>query len=140
MSPAQIYALVASVLAIHLILLAFWTGTVRAMRKQFANPEDAKLNKVDVAEQDHPDTLRAKRAHQNALENMVPFLAVGALYVASSPSKTGASAYMFTFLACRLLHSVFYLRGVQPFRTMSFAIGALATIGMGVHVIRAAMM
>jgi hypothetical protein len=33
------------------------------------------------------------------------------------------------------LHSIFYLAGRQPFRTMTFAIGALATMGMGVQVL-----
>jgi prostaglandin-E synthase 1 len=133
------YAIAAGILGAHLILLAFWTGTVRAMKKQFVNPEDAKLNKADASEVEHPDVLRTKRAHQNALENAVPFFAVGALYVATGASVTGAKAYCFTFLAARLLHSVFYLRGIQPFRTISFAIGALATLGMAVHVVRAAL-
>lgn len=136
MSPTQIYALVASIIGIQLILLAFWTGTVRTMRKQYVNPEDAKLSKAETTEQDHPDVLRTKRAHQNALENALPFFAIGALYAASSPSPSGAAAYMYTFLGARLAHSVFYLAGKQPFRTLSFAVGALATIGMGVHVIR----
>ena len=133
------YALVSAILAIHLLLLAFWTGTVRALRKQYPNPEDAKLNKAERAEADHEDVQRVKRAHTNALENAVPFFVIGALYAATNPSTTGVQAFFFTFLAMRLLHSVFYLWGKQPFRTASFAIGALATIGMGVHVIRHAM-
>lgn len=132
----KIFALVAAIHGIHMLLLAFWTGTVRAMRKTFVNPEDAALNKASAAEQDHPDVQRVKRAHQNALENSVPFFIVGLLYALSSPSKLGAQAYLFTFLGARLLHTIFYLWGKQPFRTMMFAIGALATIGMGVHVIR----
>lgn len=44
--------------------------------------------------------------------------------------------YFWTFTAARLLHSVFYLWGKQPFRTLAFAVGVLAIIGMAVHVLR----
>ena len=136
-SPAfQAYALASAILALQLFILAFWTGTVRARTKQFVNPEDAILNKGQNVADEHPDVRRAKAAHANALENAVPFFIVGALYLATGGSKLGTQAYCFTFLAARLLHALFYLAGVQPFRTMSFAIGALSVIGMAVHVIR----
>jgi len=138
-NPAfQAYALTSAVLAVQLILLAFWTGATRAKSKRYTNPEDAGVVKGEQAEQDHPDVLRVQRAHRNALENVVPFLAVGALYVATGASKTGAQVYCYTFLAARLLHSVFYLAGKQPFRTIAFGIGAAAVLGMAFHVIRAA--
>jgi glutathione S-transferase len=101
------------------------------------NPEDKVVNKGELAEQEHDDVLRIKRAHINALENAVPFFVIGALYVATGATKTGAQLYCYTFLAARLLHSVFYLAGKQPFRTLSFGVGALANLGMAYHVIRA---
>lgn len=136
MEPTQTYALVAALLAVHLLLLAFWTGTVRVMRKTWVNPEDAVLNKLEQAKAEHPDVVRVKQAHTNAIENAIPFFVLGALYVVTHGSKTGAQAYFFTFLAMRVLHSLFYLLGKQPFRTISFAIGVLACLGMAVHVIR----
>lgn len=137
-NPAlKLYALVASILAIQMILLALWTGTVRVQRKVWVNPEDAKLNKGEKVENDHEDVLRVKRAHQNLLENALPFFVIGLLYAFTRPSQLGAQAYFFTFLGTRLLHSIFYLWGRQPFRTMMFAIGVLAMLGMGIHVIRA---
>jgi uncharacterized MAPEG superfamily protein len=133
------FALAGTVVALQLVLLALWTGTVRAMRKVWVNPEDAKLNKGEQADADHPDVLRVKRAHQNALENAIPFFAIGLLYALTNPSVGTAQAYFFTFMGARLLHSVFYLWGKQPFRTMMFALGVLCMIGMGVQVLRAAM-
>ena len=136
-NPAlTLYALCAAILAVHLLLLALWTGSVRVQRKVWVNPEDAKLNKGENVEADHPDVQRVKRAHLNAIENAVPFFAVGLLYALTAPSQTGALAYFWTFTAVRILHSIFYLWGRQPFRTLMFAIGLLATIGMAVHVIR----
>jgi glutathione S-transferase len=138
-NPAlKLYALVAALIGVQMLLLALWTGTVRTRHKQWVNPEDAKLNKGDQKDQDHPDVQRVKRAHQNAIENAVPFFAIGLLYALSGASKTGAQAYFFTFLGARVLHSIFYLWGRQPFRTLMFAAGVLATLGMAYQVIRAA--
>ena len=143
MNPLQapalsLYALCASILALHLIFLALWTGRVRVRSKKYVNPEDAVLNKADRVDTEDADVARVQRAHLNALENAVPFFVVGLLYAMSGPSKLGAQAYFFTFTAVRVLHSIFYLWGRQPFRTLMFAIGVLVTIGMAVHVIRAA--
>ncbi len=138
-NPAlALFALTGSLLAIHLLLLALWTGTVRVLRKAWVNPEDAKLNKGDNVEVDHPDVQRVKRAHLNAIESFVPFFAVGLLFALTNPSVTAAKAYFFTFLAVRVLHSIFYLWGRQPFRTLMFAVGVLTMLGMGVQVIMAA--
>jgi uncharacterized MAPEG superfamily protein len=138
-NPAlALFALTGSILAIHLILLALWTGTVRVRTKAWVNPEDARLNKGNNVELDHPDVQRVKRAHQNALENFVPFVAVGLLFALTNPTATAARAYYFTFLAVRVLHSIFYLWGRQPFRTLCFAVGVLSMLGMGVQVIMAA--
>jgi uncharacterized MAPEG superfamily protein len=132
----SLYALVATLVSLHIVLLALYTGRVRVQNKKYVNPEDANAFKGTNTEADHPDVLRVKRAHQNALENAVPFLAVGLLYALSGPSKIGAQAYFFTFLAARVLHSIFYMLGRQPFRTLMFGVGVAAIIGMGVHVIR----
>jgi uncharacterized MAPEG superfamily protein len=137
-NPAfRIYGLCGAIVCVHLLVLAGWTGYVRASRKTFVNPEDARLNKAKEADFDHPDVRRVQRCHMNALENAVPFLVLGLLYVIVGATKTGAQAYFFTYTGARVLHSIFYLWGKQPFRTMLFAVGALATIGMAYQVIHA---
>lgn len=135
----KMYGLAATVLALHLLFLALYTGTVRVLRKTYVNPEDAKLNKTELADADHADVLRVKRAHQNALENALPFFVVGLLYAMTDPPKDGAIIYFGTFAAVRVLHSVFYLWGRQPFRTLMFAIGVLSIFGMAFRVIRVVM-
>lgn len=133
----KVYAIVAVALALQSIALAFGTAAVRTKRKQIVNPEDAAVVKGGKVEAvDHPDVQRVKRAHQNLLENIVPFYAVGLLYALTNPSALGAQAYCYTFLGTRLLHSVFYLWGRQPFRTLAFVVGVLALLGMCVHVLR----
>jgi glutathione S-transferase len=134
----KLYALAAAIVAVQMLLLALWTGTVRALRKKWVNPEDAVLNKGDQVELDHADVQRVKRAHQNLIENAVPFFAVGLLYALTGPSVLLAEILFFTFVGARLLHTAFYLAGKQPFRTMMFAIGVLTILAMAVQVIRAA--
>jgi glutathione S-transferase len=137
-SPAfQAYALASAFLVVQLLFLAFWTGAVRTNRKQYVLPEDKAVIKGQRADADHPDVLRVKAAHVNALENAVPFFIIGGLYLATGATKVGAQAYYFTFLGARLLHTVFYLSGLQPWRTIAFAVGAMSILGMAVHVIRA---
>ncbi len=137
-NPAfALYALCSAIVALQLIALALWTGTVRVFRKQYVNPEDARFNKAANVEVDHPDVARVRRAHANLLENAVPFFVLGLLYVLCGAGAKGAMIYFFTFTGARLLHTVFYLRQIQPFRTAMFGVGALAMIGMGVQVIAA---
>lgn len=137
-NPAlKLYALVSSILAVWLILIAFWTARTRAARKVFVNAEDAVTFQGKDAEVEHPDVARAKRAHTNALENAVPFFAVGLLYALTGPGMGLAQGLFYTFLGARILHTVVYLAGKQPFRTLLFVICALCTIVMAVQVIRA---
>ncbi|MCA9297982.1 MAG: MAPEG family protein [Phycisphaerales bacterium] len=139
-APAfKVYALTSAIIVLQLLVLAGWTGAIRTMRKTFVNPEDAKLNKGEQVDVDHPDVQRVKRAHQNLLENAVPFFAIGLCFALTKPSVTSAQAYLWTFVGARVLHSVFYLWGKQPFRTLTFAVGVASTIGMAYHVIRAVM-
>jgi uncharacterized MAPEG superfamily protein len=132
----SLYALVATLVSLHVLILAQWTAAVRLRNKTYVNAEDATQFKGAPADADLAAVLRVKRAHQNALENAVPFLAIGFFYALSGPSKFGAQAYFFTFLAARVLHSVFYLFGKQPFRTLMFGIGVAAIVGMAIRVIR----
>jgi|ERR1700722_15203092 glutathione S-transferase len=136
-SPAfSAYAIASTVVALHLILLAFWTGAVRGRVNTYVAAEDAKAFKGEKAGTEHPDVIRAQRAHINALESAVPFFVVGLLYAMTGATATGAAAYYYTFVGARVLHSIFYLRGMQPWRTIAFAVGVLAIVGMAVHVLR----
>jgi uncharacterized MAPEG superfamily protein len=130
------YAIGTTIVALHLLLLAFYTGRVRAKNKAFTNPEDAGLFKTAQLEGEDPDVARVKRAHANAMENALPFFVIATLYVTTRPSKNAALAYFGSFAAARVLHSIVYVWGKQPARTILFTVGVLSLIGMAVHVIR----
>jgi glutathione S-transferase len=134
-NPAfRLYAISSTIIALQLVALALYTGMKRVMSAQFINPEDGK-GKIAPVAADPPAIARIKRAHQNAIENAIPFFIVGALYAATGGTKSGALAYFGSFTAARIFHSIFYLWGKQPFRTLSFAVGVIAIVGMSLQVI-----
>lgn len=126
------YVCSAAFTVIKLVTLAFATIAFRTKSKSTMLPEDAAKFGSILVERDVPVVERIKRAHANALENELPFLAIGLVYVLVGASDTGAIVYFGVFIAARLLHTVFYLAKLQPFRSLMFAIGALALLGMAV--------
>lgn len=134
----QMYAFTSAALVLIMYSLGFLTAKRRAERKSVVNAEDVGVNPgAQVVEVEHPDVQRIKRAHVNLLENAVPFFALGFLYCLTDPGVTMARALFLTFLAVRLFHAIFYVGAKQPFRTLSFAVGAIVNIIMVVQVLRA---
>ena len=68
------------------------------------------------------------------MANIVPFLTIGLIYVLYGAPLRGAVAYFAVFTLARYLHTVTYIAGSQPLRTVSFVVGLLASIGLLVNV------
>jgi uncharacterized MAPEG superfamily protein len=134
----QSYVVAVAVIVVTLYGLGFNTAKVRAERKIVVNAEDSDINGgAKLADNDHADVLRIKRAHINLLENAVPFFVVGFLYSLTDPNLLAARVLFGVFVAVRVAHAVFYLTAKQPFRTLSFGIGALVNLAMVEEVLRA---
>ncbi|MES2643039.1 MAG: MAPEG family protein [Myxococcota bacterium] len=132
----QAYAISVAILAFALYSLGFLTAKTRADRKVVVNVEDMGINGgAALADTDHPDVQRIKRAHTNLLESAVPFFCVGFLYTLTTPDIRVARALFAVFVAVRLFHAVFYLTAKQPFRTASFVVGTLVSLSMLVQVV-----
>ena len=128
----QIYVACSSLLVLNLLFLANGTGYARAKAGRVVNPEDDKVIKgAEVVPQEADKVARYRRAHQNALENILPFLPMGYIMaVHTHPSVALAAGLFGTFTFFRLAHTFFYLKGIQPWRTASFAIAALTLTGI----------
>jgi uncharacterized MAPEG superfamily protein len=77
---------------------------------------------------DPPWVDRARRAHVNAVENLVvfaPLVLVAALAGVSTPATVLAAK---TYFAARLVHYVVYTAGIPVVRTLAFAAGFVATV------------
>jgi uncharacterized MAPEG superfamily protein len=99
------------------------------------NPEDGARFGVPVAELDPPAVARVLRAHANAQAAIYPFLLLGLVYVLLGGGATTATVIFAVFTFARLAHSGVYLTGKQPWRTIFFIAGGIATIALMVAIV-----
>lgn len=121
------YATALLLLGFNLLGLANATALTRGQASEVINPEDQALNKkaTVVFEAGNDKTARYRRAHRNALENVPFFLISGFVLTALGASATIGAALFYPFAALRILHSVCYVKALQPFRTISFVLALL---------------
>jgi uncharacterized MAPEG superfamily protein len=135
-SPTFIaYAITTLLLSLNLIVLWAMSGTVRAGTKTALNAEDAAMFKVSVVDADPPAVARVLRAHANAEANIYPFLILGLIYVLAGGAYLPAVVIFAVFVVARIAHSVFYVRGGQPWRTLSFTLGGVATLALMIAIV-----
>ena len=129
------YAITALVLSLNMIVLWAMSGTVRAGTKTALNAEDAAMFKAAHVESDPPAVARVLRAHRNAEANIYPFLILGLVYVLAGGHYLTSVIIFSVFVIARILHSIFYGRGGQPWRTISFTLGGIATLALMVALV-----
>jgi glutathione S-transferase len=133
-APAtRLFAAVWLLLVLKMMAVGSYTSVIRIRRRIYATPEDYALVGLAPRPSVDEDIERARRAHRNDLENVLPFFSVGLLYLLTRPSLGAARVYFIGFLVARVLHSVFYIASLQPHRTIAFAVGALLMLGMVVQ-------
>jgi len=127
----------AAVLGLKTVAMSLLTARHRMGKKIFANPEDASGLKGKVT-LDDPDVERVRRAHQNDLEKVLPFLVLCPLYLSTGPSVWLATQLIRAFAAARVLHTVVYINVVpQPSRFVCFLAGVGINIYIGVQLLLA---
>jgi uncharacterized MAPEG superfamily protein len=73
---------------------------------------------------------RGFRAHQNLIENLVPY-AIAVLTAHALGISNGVTAgAAIVFLIARLIHAASYIAGITIVRTLAYAVGLLATIAI----------
>lgn len=117
------YALSAVLLFFKMLLVSVYQGYHRIGKMTFRTPEDAAYMGRQPASEELPQVQRAARAWQNDLENIPAFLALGVAYVWVGASPAAAAWLFPTFIAARYLHTLFYLAGLQPWRTLAYTVG-----------------
>jgi len=132
-----VFAVCSAVLCIKMIAVGHYTGLTRIRRKVYLNPEDAKaFSKMDEsASVEHPDVDRGLRAHRNDLESTLPFLGIGLVYVLMGPPVLLAQVLFITFTVLRCLFAVFYIRAMQPWRSLSFTLAELCVLTMLIQIL-----
>ena len=60
---------------------------------------------------------------------------IGLVYVLVGASPFGAAVYLWTFTGARILHTLAYTAGLQPWRALCFFVSVACLLGMSVQVL-----
>jgi prostaglandin-E synthase 1 len=131
----RLYALCAIVLVIKMYAVGIYTAVTRGRLKVALNAEDAARFGAQVTTTEHPEVERVLRAHRNDLENIPAFLILGFIAVLAGVPLLGLQICLIAFTAGRVMHSVAYLKAMQPWRSMGFGIGQLSSLSLMVMII-----
>jgi uncharacterized MAPEG superfamily protein len=123
-------AITCVVLCLNLLMLWVSSGAIRAKGGVAINPEDGARYGVPVSEFDPPTVARLLRAHRNAEATIYPFLLLGLLFVFTGGKAAIAIPIFAIFVVARIVHSIAYLKAMQPWRTIAFAVSLLAVVAL----------
>jgi uncharacterized MAPEG superfamily protein len=118
------------ILGLNLVGLANATALTRGQASEVINPEDKALNKqaTVVFDGGNDRTARYRRAHRNALENTPLFMITAGVLTMMGISASLGAGLFYAFAALRILHSVCYVKAIQPFRTLSFVLALVIQV------------
>jgi microsomal prostaglandin-E synthase 1 len=129
----QLYVICSAILSTLALLLGGMTAARRNKVDKYLNPEDKVVARKDTTVVDgpeHPEVARRQRAHRNLLESLPIFFALGLISVLAGAKPMGTNICLGVFTGMRVVHTIVYLNGIQPWRTISYAIGTFALIGL----------
>lgn len=121
------FVIAAAVLVLKMVLTGNLTGLSRVAKGVFLTPEDyAVTGKQDTGEDAFIE--RTRRIHRNDLENILPFLAIGWIFALTGISATVAAWLFGIFTVARIAHTLTYLGGLQPWRTIVYEVGNIVLL------------
>ncbi|HEY8517866.1 MAG TPA: MAPEG family protein [Candidatus Binatia bacterium] len=121
----RVFAFWYLILAAKMLVLIFLISRARMRAGVFVSPEDYAMAGRERPLAPVPDEHieRLRRALANDVENILPFFGIGLLYALSGPSLIWARILLAGFAVARIVHTVAYVRGMQPHRSLAFVIG-----------------
>lgn len=116
------YIVWSSILVIKMLLMSTLTSIHRFLSQTFANAEDLVLSRTQEVKFGNETVERARRAHRNDMENILPYLTIALFYVLTDPPLTLATILFIAATVARILHSLVYTLVVvpQPARALCF--------------------
>jgi glutathione S-transferase len=138
MTEYQFYALITVILFFKMFALSGVQARGRLSTKTFVTAEDARyFAGSEPAPDEAPIVKRAAMAWRNDLENIPIFLFLAMIYVTLGCWPAGAFIYFSIFAMARILHSVVFLRGLQPWRTIFYGFGIMICVILSIHILKA---
>jgi uncharacterized MAPEG superfamily protein len=146
-NPVFVTYVIAAALMVLKIMLQGWDTVFRMIRSDsgLLNPEDLQAGPANrnprpeqLERNDYVD--RSRRIHRNDLENILPFLVAGLLFVAVNPPLWLAQVLMYAFVVVRVIHSWTYgTRQRHEVRATFYSIGSVIVIFMAAWSLSAAL-
>jgi glutathione S-transferase len=132
-----VFAFHAGLMAVKTLGMSFLTARQRFANNNFISKEDGKgRTGVKIGLNQVEDVERVRRAHQNDIENIFPFLSLGFLYLFTNPALATATTVFRIFSGARIFHSIVYLWEVpQPSRALTFFVGMGVNLYMGYKIL-----
>ena len=129
------YAVCVLVLCLKMFAISCYQGYFRLRGRAFTNREDAAFFKRSPQREELPQVGRATKAWANDLENIPLFFVLGGLCVAQQ-IDSAATLWLFgVFTLARVVHTLAYLMGWQPWRTLAYGVGVACLFGLGARIV-----
>lgn len=78
------------------------------------------------------------RAHINDMENILPFLFLGAIYSLTGPSLAVARLHFLVFFVGRVVHTIAYLLALRaPTRSLAYTVAQIPCVSMALQILTA---
>jgi len=127
----KVYALCVLVLCLKMFVISCCQGFFRLRGLAFTHREDAAFFKRAAQPEELPQVARAARAWANDLENIPLFFVLGGLCVVLNVPDVAGAGLFSGFTLARLLHTLAFLAGWQPWRTLAYMAGVACLFGLG---------
>lgn len=101
---------------------------VRGLMGALANPSPDQAPQSAWAQ-------RAKRAHTVGVETFVAFGPLAVMAMIRMPEDSYAGTLAMTYFVGIFAHYIIYLLGIVVLRTLAFALAALSTAGLALHIL-----
>lgn len=121
--PSFVLALLALFLKASLLSGVQIISRVRSRR--YLLPEDAGMAGLRPVEAEAELVQRCARVWRNDVENLPLFLALALTYVLLGGELSSANWLFGSYVLIRYLHTIVYLRGLQPWRAILYLSGML---------------
>jgi glutathione S-transferase len=136
MTEYQFYALTTVILFFKMFANSIVQGIGRLNARAFVTAEDARFfAHAPPVPDEAPIVKRAAMCWRNDVENIPIFLFLGLIYVTLGCWPEGAFIYFTIFIIARILHTIAYLNGMQPWRTIFFTIGMFVCVTLAIQIL-----
>ena len=136
MTEYHFYALTTVILFFKMFANSIVQGLGRINANAFVTPEDARFfAHAPPVPDEVPLVKRAAMCWRNDLENIPIFLFLGLIYVTLGCWPEGVYIYFTIFVIARILHTIAFLNGLQPWRTIFFTIGMIICVTLAIQIL-----